>query len=123
MTAKEPAQIAEELSLLIDGAQELALYMVDPDGRITIWNRGAERLKGWSEADVIGQPMSLFYPADAIAAGKPQADLDRARREGRFEEEAWRVRKDGSEFLASIAVTALRDDAGKMRGCLEFPES
>ena len=116
MKADKAAQIAEELNLLIDGAQGLALYMLDPEGRITIWNRGAERLKGWSEAEVIGQPMSLFYPADAIAAGKPQADLDRAMREGRFEEEAWRVRKDGSEFLASIAITALRDDAGKMRG-------
>lgn len=116
MKAGDAAQIAEELNLLIDGAQGLALYMLDPDGRVTIWNRGAERLKGWTEAEVIGKPMSLFYPPDAIAAGKPEADLARAAEEGRFEEEAWRLRKDGSEFLASVAITALRDEAGKMRG-------
>jgi two-component system sensor kinase FixL len=116
MKARDSAQIAEELNLLIDGAQGLALYMLDRDGRVTIWNRGAERLQGWPEADVLGRHMSLFYPPDAIAAGKPEADLARAAAEGRFEEEAWRVRKDGSEFLASVAITALRGDEGRMRG-------
>ena len=108
--------IAEELNLLIDGAQGHAIYMLDPVGHVTIWNKGAERLKGWTEADVIGHHTSMFYPPDAIAADKPEADLARAAREGRFEEEDWRLRKDGSEFLAAISITALRDRNGELRG-------
>lgn len=109
-------QMAVELNLLIDGAQGLAIYMLDPAGRVTIWNRGAERLKGWTEKEVIGRDSSLFYPADALAAGKPQADMERARREGRFEEEDWRLCKDGSEFLAAVSWTALYGDDGALRG-------
>ncbi len=113
---RQANEIAEELNLLIDGAQGLAIYMLDPQGTVTIWNKGAERLKGWTEEEAIGLHASIFYPADAMAAGKPQADLDRACAEGRFEEESWRVRKDGSEFLASISLTALRDESGALRG-------
>lgn len=112
----ESALMAEELNLLIDGAQGLAIYMLDPDGRVTIWNRGAERLKGWTEAEAIGKHMSLFYPSDAVAAGKPEADLQRARTEGRFEQEDWRLRKDGSEFLASMSLTPLYGQNGELRG-------
>ncbi|WP_454883254.1 PAS domain S-box protein [Sphingomonas oryzagri] len=113
---RQANEIAEELNLLIDGAQGQAIYMLDPEGRVTIWNQGAERLKGWTEEEAIGLHTSAFYPADAVAAGKPQADLDRARAEGRFEEEEWRVRKDGSEFLACISFTALWDESGALRG-------
>lgn len=109
-------QMAVELNLLIDGAQGLAIYMLDPAGRVTIWNNGAERLKGWTEEEVLGKSSSLFYPSEAIAAGKPEADIERARREGRFEEEDWRIRKDGSEFLASVGWTALYGDDGELRG-------
>ena len=108
--------LAEELGLLIDAATNYAIYMTDPDGIVTIWNRGAERIKGWSSADIIGQHFSLFYPPEDIAAAKPQADLDRAAAEGRVEEESWRIRKDGSEFLASITMTALHDADGALRG-------
>ena len=87
-----------------------------PSGRVTIWNRGAERIKGWAEAEIIGRDFAIFYPADDIAAGKPAADLARAHRDGRIEEESWRVRKDGSEFLAHVTITALHDDAGALRG-------
>ncbi|MBA3898144.1 MAG: PAS domain S-box protein, partial [Sphingomonadaceae bacterium] len=90
--------------------------MLDPHGLVTIWNRGAERIKGWRSADIIGQHFALFYPPDDVAAGKPQADLDRASAEGRVEEDSWRIRKDGSEFLASVTITALRDSAGALRG-------
>jgi two-component system sensor kinase FixL len=114
--AREANQIAEELNLLIDGTQGYAIYMVDVEGNVTLWNEGAVRLKGWSEAEVVGHHTSLFYPADAVAAGKPARDLARAAAEGRLEEEDWRVRKDGSEFLASVSITALRDDAGNLRG-------
>ena len=109
-------QTAEELNLLIDGAQGLAIYMLDPDGRVTIWNRGAERLKGWTEKEALGKPSSLFYPTDAVLAGKPEADIERVRRDGRLEEEDWRLRKDGSEFLASVSWTALYGDDGELRG-------
>ncbi|MFT3965911.1 MAG: PAS domain S-box protein [Sphingobium sp.] len=114
--AGEATRLAEELNLLIDGVPRHAIYMVDPTGHVTIWNRGAERLKGWTEAEILGKPMSLFYPGDAIEAGKPQADLDRAARDGRLEEEDWRQRKDGSEFLAAITITALRGEKGELRG-------
>ena len=109
-------QLAVELNLLIDGAHGLAIYMLDPAGRVTIWNRGAERLKGWTEQEVLGKPSSLFYPREAITVGKPEIDIERARTEGRFEEEDWRVRKDGSEFLASVSWTALHGKDGGLRG-------
>lgn len=114
--ADTTASTLEELNLLIDGAQGIALYMVDTTGQVTIWNAGAERLKGWSEAEIVGQPMSLFYPADAVARGKPEADLEVARRTGRLDEEDWRVRKDGSEFLASVSITSLYDRSQALRG-------
>ena len=79
---------ADELVLLIDGATNYAIYMLDTEGRVTIWNRGAERIKGWSEAEIVGHHFSRSYPADEIAAGKPAADLARAHAEGRVEEES-----------------------------------
>ena len=114
--SREAQQVIEELNLLIDGAQGHAIYMLDRTGHVTIWNEGAERLKGWSEAEILGKHAALFYPSDARAAGKPEADLARARDEGRFEEEDWRLRKDGREFLAAVSMTALVDDAGELRG-------
>lgn len=114
--AADADQLADELNLLIDGAAGYAIYMLDPDGRVTIWNKAAERLEGWREEEVIGQPCSVFYSEQAIAEGKPALDLQRARDEGRFEEEDWRVRKNGSEFLAHVTMTALYDDAGSLRG-------
>jgi two-component system sensor kinase FixL len=114
--SREAQQVIEELNLLIDGAQGHAIYMLDTTGHVTIWNEGAERLKGWSEAEILGKHAALFYPSDARAAGKPEADLARARAEGRFEEEDWRLRKDGREFLAAVSMTALVDDAGELRG-------
>jgi two-component system sensor kinase FixL len=110
------SETADELNLLIDGATDHAIYMLDPDGRVTIWNKGAERLMGWSEAEAVGQPIAFFYPPEAVAAGKPAADLDRARQEGRFEEEEWRIRKDGSQFLAHMSLTALYDEHRQLRG-------
>ncbi len=107
---------ADELGLLIDGATNYAIYMLDPEGRITIWNLGAERIKGWTQAEIVGRHVSIFYPPDEVAAGKPQSDLDRARACGRTEEDGWRLRRDGSEFLASVTITALHDAGGTLRG-------
>lgn len=114
--AERAEQLADELNLLLDGAAGHAIYMLDPEGRVTIWNKAAERLKGWREEDAVGQHCSVFYSAQAIAAGKPAHDLERARSEGRFEEEDWRVRRNGSEFLAHVSITPLYDPRGKLRG-------
>jgi two-component system sensor kinase FixL len=114
--ARRNAVVAEELSLLIDGAMDYAIYMLDPRGRVTLWNRGAERMKGWTEAEIIGVSSAIFYTPDDVAAGKPGDDLIRAEALGRIEEDSWRLRKDGSEFLAAVTITALRDDAGALRG-------
>ena len=108
--------VRDELALLIDGATNYAIYMLDPDGRVTIWNRGAERIKGWTADEVVGRNFALFYPVEEVATGKPQSDLERASILGRFEEESWRLRRDGSEFLASVTMTALRDQNGELRG-------
>ncbi len=114
--ARRNAVVAEELGLLIDGAMGYAIYMLDAHGRVTIWNRGAERMKGWTEAEIIGVDSAIFYTPDDVAVGKPADDLIRAAAFGRFEEDSWRLRKDGSEFLASVTITALRNDGGALRG-------
>ncbi|UAK23089.1 PAS domain-containing sensor histidine kinase [Sphingomonas nostoxanthinifaciens] len=108
--------IAVELGLLIDSATNYAIYMLDAAGNVAVWNDGAERIKGWSEEEVLGQHCSIFYPQDEIASGRCESDLLRARTLGRIEEEAWRVKKDGSEFLAHVTITALTDDAGDLIG-------
>ena len=114
--ASQADQLADELALLIDGATGYAIYMLDPAGFVTIWNKAAERLKGWTEEEIVGRHCSIFYPRAALDAGKPAADLERAQTEGKIEEEDWRVRKNGSEFLAHVTMTALYDDAGRLRG-------
>jgi len=108
--------LGEELNLLIDGAEGYAIYMLDPEGRVTIWNQGAERLQGWTAAEMVGRPARLLYPADAVAAGKPEAFFAMAAERGKVEVDDWRVRKDGSEFLAHISLTALRKPDGALRG-------
>lgn len=114
--ARAASAAAEQLNLLIDGAAEYAIYMLDPEGRVLIWNAGAQRLKGWREDEIVGMDSAIFYPKDARRAGKPAADLERAAREGRLEEQDWRLRKDGSEFLAHVSTMALRDEAGNLKG-------
>lgn len=116
VAARQNAAMAEELGLLIDGATSYAIYMLDTEGRVTIWNLGAERIKGWTEAEIVGCSFSRFYTPEDVATGRPSEDLARAAALGRIEEESWRLRKDGSEFLAHVTITALRDDAGELRG-------
>ncbi|ODU77258.1 MAG: PAS domain-containing sensor histidine kinase [Novosphingobium sp. SCN 63-17] len=110
--AAQFALAAEELNLLIDGTPGLAIYMLDPYGRIMIWNKGAERLSGWKEEEVLGTDASILYPA----TDKCQVDLSLARSEGRIEGEGLRRRKDGTTFLASFSITTLYDEQGKLRG-------
>src|SRR3546814_795236 len=113
--------LAEELNLLIGGAQDYAIYMLDPDWNVTIWNEGAQRLKGWTAAEMVGKPADLFYPDDAVAAGKPATIRAEAVTRGKIEMDDWRVRKDGSEFLAHIAITALKNLDNGPRLCHRRP--
>ena len=106
----------ERFRLLIEGVQDYAIYMLSPEGAVTSWNTGARRIKGYEAAEVLGKHVSRFYGADDIAAGKPWAELAMAREHGRAEDEGWRVRKDGSRFWARVAVTALRDEEGRLTG-------
>jgi PAS domain S-box-containing protein len=106
----------ERLRLVVDGARDYAIIMLDVDGRVSSWNEGAKRLKGWDAEEALGRHMSLFYPAEAVASGHPEAELARAAEKGRWAEEGWRVRKDGSRFMADVIITAIRDASGKLRG-------
>lgn len=106
----------EAFRLLVDGVRDYAIFMLDPSGRVATWNTAAERVKGWSAADVVGRNFSIFYPPEDVEAGRPARQLEIAVREGRFEEEGWRVRRDGSRFWANVVITALRDEEGAIRG-------
>jgi PAS domain S-box-containing protein len=96
--------------------KDYAIFMLDPQGKVTSWNRGAERLKGYRAPEIIGRHFSCFYPEEEARAGKPQRELDIAAREGTYEEEGWRLRKDGSRFWANVVITALRDHRGALVG-------
>jgi len=104
------------LRLLIRGVKDYALYMLDPNGVVSSWNAGAERAKGYSEKEIVGQHFSRFYTEIDRAAGLPARALHSAEREGRYEAEGWRVRKDGSTFWASVVIDAIRDDDGSLVG-------
>lgn len=106
----------ERFRLLVEGVKDYAIYMLDSRGRVESWNSGAERTKGYSAAEIIGQDYVRFFTPEDVAAGKPQRELKTAAEAGRFEEEAWRVRKDGSRFFAHVVLTALRGPAGELRG-------
>jgi PAS domain S-box-containing protein len=102
--------------LLIDAVVDYAIYMIDPDGIITSWNSGAKRFKGYEEAEILGEHFSRFYTADDRAAGLPQRALDTAIREGRFEGEGWRVRKDGTNFWSHVVIDPIIDPNGQLLG-------
>jgi len=93
---------------LIDAVQDYAIFMLDPDGRVVSWNRGAQSIKGYTAGEIIGQHFSVFYTPDDVAAAKPRRELALAASEGRIEDEGWRVRKDGSHFWANATITAIR---------------
>ncbi len=110
------AQREDLFRALVDAVQDYAIFMLDASGNVMTWNRGAERLKGYSAEEVIGSHFSRFYlPAD-IARNHPDKELAIARAQGRYEEEGWRVRKDGSLFWANVVITTLRDAEGDLRG-------
>ncbi|HUE40034.1 MAG TPA: PAS domain S-box protein [Candidatus Binatia bacterium] len=106
----------ERLRLMVDGAKEYAIFMLDPEGTVQSWNPGAERIHGYREEDIIGQPVSRFYTSEDCSRRKPQKDLVTAAREGAVEDEGLRIRNDGSQFWANAILTALRGDDGRLRG-------
>jgi len=102
--------------VLVESVVDYAIFMLDPDGHVASWNEGAQRIKGYLPEEIIGRHFSSFYTAEDRARGKPEWELETAVRDGRVEDEAWRVRKDGSLFWANVVITALRDDAGRLIG-------
>ncbi len=109
-------QSEERFRLMVEGVQDYAIFMLDPTGHVVSWNEGAQRIKGYTAAEIIGKHFSTFYTDDAIERGWPAHELDHATRLGRFEDEGWRVRKDGTRFWANVVISALRDQHGNLRG-------
>ncbi|HKF16374.1 MAG TPA: PAS domain S-box protein [Candidatus Dormibacteraeota bacterium] len=117
---EELLQTQEGFRLVVEGVRDYAILMLDPEGRVSTWSRGAARLEGYEAGEIIGCHFSTFYPEADLAAGKPARDLAAAADAGRYEEEGWRVRKDGSRFWANVVITAISDHAGKLLGFAEI---
>jgi PAS domain S-box-containing protein len=106
----------ERFRLLVEGVAEYAIFMLDPNGRVATWNSGAERIKGYTASEIIGQHFSVFYPDEARESRWPEHELQVAAEKGSFNDIGWRLRKDGTTFWANVTITALRDDNGKLLG-------
>jgi len=115
--AMNQLQYSDEIfRLLVEGVEDYAIFLLDPTGKVSTWNQGAERIKGYKAQEIIGQHFSRFYPREAIESKWPDRELEIASKEGRYTDEGVRVRRDGSTFWAHVVITALRDDAGELRG-------
>ena len=116
--ARESARQSGEmlLRLLLETVRDYAIFVLDPHGHVLTWNPGAQRFKGYTADEIIGRHFSTFYPESDIAAGKPAYELEVAAEVGRFEDEGWRIRRDGSRFWANVVITALRDESGELVG-------
>jgi PAS domain S-box-containing protein len=106
----------ERFRLLVDRVKDYAIFLLDPQGRLASWNIGAERIHGYRAEEIVGKHFSCFFSAEAAAQGRPDRELEVAQTDGRFEDEGWRVRKDGSRFWANVVLTALWDEAGGLKG-------
>jgi PAS domain S-box-containing protein len=106
----------ERFRLIVESIRDYAIFMLDPTGHIVSWNAGAERIKGYKADEIIGKHFSIFYDPAEVAAGKCERELELAARDGRFEDEGWRLRKGGSRFWASVILTALHDPTGRLVG-------
>ncbi len=106
----------EKFRTMISGIKDYAILMLDPEGHVISWNEGAERIKGWTEKEIIGKSFKNFYGKDDLENKKPEMELEAAEREGAFEDFGWRIRKDGSRFWANVLITALKDEKGKLKG-------
>ena len=116
VTTGEAISAAELYRLLVNSVRDYAIFALDPDGYILTWNKGAQRLKGYAADEIIGRHFSTFYPPEDVAAGKPPRELEIATATGQYEEEGWRVRKDGSRFWANVLITAMRDSSDRLVG-------
>jgi PAS domain S-box-containing protein len=110
----------EQLDALVEGVQDYAIFMLDPDGRVASWNDGARHIKGYSEEEILNQHFSRFYTEEDQQGGLPQWMLDTAIAEGHVDRDGWRVRKDGSRFWATVTITPLRDEDGALRGYVKI---
>ena len=115
-TRVDSYQKEEQFRLFVEAVSDYAIFMLDPEGCVNTWNVGAERIKGYRAAEIIGKHFSCFYPEEDIRAGKPKHDLKLAAEKGRLEEEGWRRRKDGSSFWANVIITPLRDERNELIG-------
>ena len=106
----------EMFRVLVEAVEDYAIFMLDPEGRVASWNAGARHIKGYEAEEVIGRHFSMFYPKEDVRDGKPQRLLAAAREHGRFQDEGWRVRKDGTKFWADAVITAVHDESGNLRG-------
>ena len=106
----------EEFAVLVDAVQDYAIFLLGPEGEIRSWNQGASRLMGYAESEIVGRNFSTFYGPEDLAARKPQMELEVAGRDGRIEDEGWRVRKDGTRFWANTIITVLHNEDGSVRG-------
>jgi PAS domain S-box-containing protein len=110
------SEVEERFRLMVLNVADYAILMLDPEGRVVSWNAGAERIKGYRAEEIIGRHFSCFYPDEEARRGKPRGALDKAAASGRFQDEGWRVRKDGTIFWASVVITAMRDPRGALLG-------
>jgi PAS domain S-box-containing protein len=115
-TEKMLAESERRFRLMVESVVDYAIFMLDAEGRVASWNAGAQRISGYDADEIVGQHFSRFYPREDLERRKPQWELEIAGTEGRFEEEGWRVRKDGSSYWANVVITAVRDDTGKLLG-------
>jgi PAS domain S-box-containing protein len=115
-TAAGVNQPQDVFRLLVEGIQDYAIFVLDPQGHVMTWNPGAQNLKGYSKEEIVGQHFSKFYPREAVQSGWPQRELALALKEGRFADEGWRVRKDGTTFWASVIISTLRAPDGTLTG-------
>jgi PAS domain S-box-containing protein len=106
----------EWFRLFVEAVEDYAIFVLDAEGIVSSWNKGAERLKGYVASEILGKHFSCFYPEEDVRRGKPQRELEIASAQGRTEDEGWRIRKDGSRFWANVVITATRDDQGKLIG-------
>ena len=114
---EEALRLTEErFRLLVEGVRDYAIYILDPNGVVVTWNVGAERIKGYTAEEIVGQSVAKFYLPEDLASGKLERELETARREGRYEEDGWRVRKNGSRFWAHVVLTPLRGKGGEIVG-------
>ncbi len=114
------ADSEERFRQLVSGVEDYAIFLLDPSGTVTTWNLGAERMKGYAPGDIIGRNFSVFYPPESVEQAWPQYELSVATETGRFSTEGWRLRKDGTQFWASVVISAIRANDGSVRGFLKI---